>query len=367
MKQLVVAAAVLAGALVFSPSAAQAAQAAHFVPPHYRIIDLGVVDDGSASQAFGVSPHGLTAVGRVFTDSGFPAFYWTRGTGPVALPNLQGRSYAQANAVNAKGMIVGTSTTTSFGSGALPVSWVDGVITEYKLPPGQDVGRAVAVNSRGIAAGSVGGDVDERAAVFRHGGTEVITTTTSDGKYMAYATGITDEGLVAGSGIDPNNAALNVGLVYDATTDTMTDIGALDGDNGSLVFGISNAGYAVGSSMVYQGSGTPFVWSAKRGMVAIPLPPKTSEGSAYGVNDYGWAVGNGGGLYSVPFLYVHGHTFALARLIPQNPTWDLDHNTSSSALAITNRGTIVGTAVHHGETHAYAMVIVRGSLPGAED
>jgi hypothetical protein len=119
--------------------------------------------------------------------------------------------------------------------------------------------------------------------------------------------------------------------------------------------------------MFDQGSGLPFVWSAKRGMVAIPLPPKTSEGAAYGVNDYGWAVGNAGGLYSVPFLYVHGHTFRLADLVPPNAGWDLDRNTSNSAQAITNRGTIVGTGVHHGKTHAYAMVIVKGSLPGAND
>lgn len=360
MKQLVVVAAVV-GALVFPPSAAQAA------PPHYRIIDLGVVPGGSASQAFGVSPHGLTVVGRDLADTGAPAFAWTRDTGSVVLPNLPARDYAVANAVNDKGMIVGTSMTTFFGSGALPVKWIDGVITQYKLPPGQEVGRAVSVNRHGVAAGSVGGDVEERGAIYAHGATEVITATTDDGKYMAYATGINDDGLVAGSGIDPDNAAVNVGLVYDSKTRRLTDIGALPGDNGALAFGLSNGGYVVGSSMFDQGSGMPFIWSARQGMVAIPLPPKTSEGAAYGVNDFGWAVGNGGGLYSVPFLYIHGRTFRLASLLPPNSGWDLDHNTSNSALAITNRGTIVGTAEHHGKTHAYAMVLVRGNPPGADD
>jgi uncharacterized membrane protein len=353
MHQFLAAATVVAGAIVFSSPAAQAA------PPHYRIIDLGAGPDGSDSQAFGVSPHGLTAVGRDFTDTGVPAYVWTRATGNVDLPNLDSRVYAQANAVNAKGLIVGTSTTTVFGSGALPVMWLDGLITPYKLPNGQDVGRAVSVNVHGVAAGSVGGDLQERGALFRHSGTEVIDETTTDGKYMAYATGITDSGLVAGGGIDPNNAAVNVGLVYDTTTQVMTDIGSLPDGNGAIAFGISNAGYVVGSSMFDQGSGTPFIWSARKGMVAIPLPPKTSEGSAYAVNDSGWAVGNGGGLYSVPFLYIAGKTFALAKLIPQGSGWDLDHNTSSSALAITNRGTIVGTAVHNGATHGYAMVLVK--------
>jgi uncharacterized membrane protein len=352
MKQVLAAA--FAGALVFSSLGAQAAP-----PPHYRIFDLGLVDGGTASQAFGVSPHHLTVVGRDIGDSGNPAYVWTPDSGGVALPNLPTRVYAAANAVNDAGVIVGTSMTTFFGSGALPVKWVDGVITQYQLPFGQDVGRAVSINRHGLAAGSVGGDVEERAALFSDDGTEVIDAVTSNGSYMSYATGINDAGLVAGSGIDPDNAAVNVGLVYDSRTGTLTSIGALPGDNSALAFGISNAGYVVGSSMFDQGSGTPFIWSANKGMVAIPLPPKTSEGSAYGVNDFGWAVGNGGGLYSVPFLYIHGHTFRLASLLPPNSGWDLDHDTSNSALAITNRGTIVGTAVHHGKTHAYAMVIVK--------
>ena len=47
-----------------------------------------------------------------------------------------------------------------------------------------------------------------------------------------------------------------------------------------------------------------------------------------------------------------------ADLIPPNSGWDLSMNTSSSALAISEDSIIVGTGVHDGETHAYAMVPV---------
>ena len=337
---------------------------AHAAKPAYTIVDLGVVGGATASQAFGVSPDGATVVGRGIGDSttGNPAFVWTEATGSVALPNIRDRIYAQANGVNAAGVIVGTSTNTWFGSGAVPVMWQGGAVSKLKLPQGQAVGRANAINAAGLAVGSIGSDTSERGVIFDTAtGTtkKAITATTANGSYMSYALGINDAGLIVGGGIDPNDAALNVGMVYDAATDTMGTVGALPGANGALAFGVSNAGHVVGSSMQYQGSGMPFVWTSKGGMVAIPLPPKTGEGIAYGVNSNGWVVGVAGGLYAVPFLYVKGKTYALASLLPANSGWDLNHNTSSSAEKITDQGTIVGTGVHDGQTHAYVMTLVK--------
>ena len=62
---------------------------------------------------------------------------------------------------------------------------------------------------------------------------------------------------------------------------------ALPGFNGALAFGVSNTGYVVGSSMLNQGSGLPFIWSDQGGMVAIPLASGTSQGSARAVNSAG--------------------------------------------------------------------------------
>ena len=45
----------------------------------------------------------------------------------------------------------------------------------------------------------------------------------------------------------------------------------LPGLNGALAFGLSSNGYVAGSSMLNQGSGTPFFWSSSTGMVPIPL------------------------------------------------------------------------------------------------
>jgi uncharacterized membrane protein len=87
----------------------QAATAAFAVPPHYRIVDLGVVGTAMASQAFGVSEDGTRVVGRDLGSGSNPAFSWKAAGGRVALPNLAGRSCAQANGVNDAGLIVGTA------------------------------------------------------------------------------------------------------------------------------------------------------------------------------------------------------------------------------------------------------------------
>jgi uncharacterized membrane protein len=196
----------------------------------------------------------------------------------------------------------------------------------------------------------------QRGVIYSGGSATVITQTTANGSYFLTAFGINDSSRVVGQGIDPGNAARNVGIVYDIGQSMAFEVGALPGMNGALAFGVSNTGYVVGSSMLNQGSGLPFIWSDQGGIVAIPLAADTSEGSARAVNSAGWVVGNDSSAFSIPFLYDGTITYRLADLIPPNSGWDLSMNTSSSADGISENGVIVGTGVHNGETHAYAMV-----------
>jgi uncharacterized membrane protein len=340
----------LATACLLALSASLASAAA----PKYTIIDLGVVPGTTDSQAFGVSPNGNFVVGRALGSAGYPAVAWSLAT-RTTLPNLPGRRYASATAVNNAGQIVGTSSTTAFGSSPLPVMWVRGQAVPLPLPAGESFGRVYAVNASGVAAGSVGSGSGERAAVFKRGGASVLTATAPDGSTMTTATALNDAGIVAGQGTDPRNAALNVALVYRLGDAAMVRLPPLPGDDSALIFGLSNAGHVVGSSGVAQGSGLPFVWTAATGSVAIPLPPKTSTGSGQAVNSEGWVVGNAGGLYSVPWLHVAGTTYSLASLA-RDPAWDLNRNTSAAASGISEDGTIVGTGVYQGAVHAFAML-----------
>ena len=324
--------------------------------PSYQIYDIGIVLMGdSASQGFGASTGGI-AVGRSFGSSGTEAFTWTLATGIVGLPNLAGRSYCLSNSANDNGIVVGTGATTPFGSGRLPIVWQNGVVSQLPLPAGQTLGDANHVNASGVAVGSVDAGISQRGVIYNGASATIITQTTPIGCYFLTAFGINDSGRIVGQGIDPNNAARNVGIVYDMGAGAAFEVNALPGLNGALAFAVSNTGYVVGSSMLNQGSGLPFIWSDAGGIVAIPLATGTSQGSARAVNSAGWVVGNDSSAFSIPFLYDGTTTYRLADLIPAGSGWDLSMNTSSSALGISDNNVIVGTGVHNGDTHAYAMV-----------
>lgn len=332
--------------------------AAYAGTPQYQIFDIGVINAGdTASQGFGASPGGI-AVGRSIRSSGSQAFTWTLQGGIVGLPNLAGRNHAVSNSANDTGVVVGTASTTLFGSSRLPVMWQNGAVSQLPLPPGETLGDANSVNASNIAVGSVDAGTLQRGVIYNGGNATIITQTTANGSYFLTAFGINNSGRVVGQGIDPQNAARNVGIVYDMGQNMAFEVGALPGFNGALAFGVSNTGYVVGSSMLNQGSGLPFIWSDQGGIVAIPLATGTSEGIARAVNSAGWVVGIDASAFAIPFLYNGTTTYRLADLLPPNSGWDLSMNTSSSALGISDDNVIVGTGMHNGDLHAYAMVPV---------
>lgn len=323
--------------------------------PQYVIFDLGVVAMGdTASQGFGVSPNGI-AVGRSVRSGGAQAFSWTNGSNS-GLPNLAARPFCVANAASSATFVVGTCATTLFGTSRLPTIWQNGAVSQLPLPAGETLGDANDVNASGVAVGSINSGSLQRAAIYSGGTATVISQTTSNGSFFTTAFGINDSGRIAGIGIDPNNAARNVGMIFDIGGSTATDIGALPGANGALAFGIGNGGHVVGSSMMNQGSGLPFIWTQAGGMIAIPLPAGTTQASARGVNTAGWAVGTASSAFAIPFLYDGTNTYRLADLIPAGTGWDLSTNTSSSALGISDGNVIVGTGVLNGQVRGYAMV-----------
>lgn len=327
-------------------------------PPQYQIFDIGVVQTGdSASQGFGVSTNGR-AVGRSVRTGGAQAFSWTSGGGIVGLPNISGRTFCVSNSANDTGITVGTCANTLFGTSRLPVIWQNGAVSQLPLPAGETLGDANDVNASGVAVGSVNGGSLQRAVIYNGATATVITQTTSGGSFFTTAFGINNAGRVIGTGIDPSNAARNVGMVFDIGSNSATEVGALPNANGALAFGISNGGHVVGSSMQNQGSGLPFIWTQSGGMTAIPLPVDTTQGSARAVNSSGWAVGTASSAFAIPFLYNGITTYRLADLIPAGTGWDLSTNTSSSALGISDTNIIVGTGVFNGQTHAYAMIPV---------
>lgn len=336
------------------------------VQPQYKIFDIGIVlPADTASQGFGVSPGGI-AVGRAVRTGGAQAFTYIFGSAITGLPNLAGRPFCVSNGANDSGQIAGTCATSLFGTSRLPVIWQNGTVFQLTLPAGETLGDANDINASGLVVGSVdSGSLQQAVTYFGPNAGTVITQTTSTGCFFLTAFGVNDAGRIVGQGIDPNNAARNVGIYYDNGSGSAFEVGALPGANGALAFGIGNGGHIVGSSMMNQGSGLPFIWTQAGGMTAIPLPVGTSQGSARAVNTAGKAVGTASSAFAIPFLYDGAATYRLADLIPAGTGWDLSTNTSSSALGISDNNVIVGTGVFNGAVHAYMMVpVVNVSVGG---
>lgn len=345
-------------------AAAVFASGAQADAPSYTIVDLGVIGNGEFSQAFGNSRNGSFVVGRS-SDSHDQAYRWSAQGGMQALGNLDGRQYATAHGVNNAGLTVGVSALTWFGASPLPVMWsASGSVSALSLPEGYGWGAANAVNNSGLIVGRAGSQDGDRAVLFNAatGSSQIINATTANGSFMTEAFGVNDAGLVVGIGTDPSDLARIVGLVYNSATGEMSSLGALPGHNSAINFGVSNNGHVVGSSSLYGSDGSPFIWSASQGMKAINLPPNTFTGSGSGVNSQGWVVGNAGGEFSIPFLYADGTTYTIQSLLSNGSGWDFSTNTSASAMAIADDGSIVGTAVHDGQVHAYRMSLV-SSVP----
>jgi uncharacterized membrane protein len=325
--------------------------------PNYNIFHIGLIDPAAdfGSQGTDISTTLGNVTGRNLGNNN-QAIFWTEEGGLVGLPNLASRPYAVGNGVNMFGTVVGTGATTFYGSSPLPLIWENGVVSQLPLPAGQDMGRANAINNLGVVAGSVNGGSLEAPAIYENGTATIITRATDTGCTGTTFYDINDAGLAVGPGTDPANAARNVGYVYDMATNTAFEVGALEGLNGALPFGVSPAGHVVGSSMLFQGAGTPFIWTAEDGMQAIPLPEGTSQGSAKGVNSQGWAVGTASSAFAIPFLYDGENTYQVADLLPPGTGWNLNENTSSSAQSISDEGIIVGSGEYNGVVSAYALV-----------
>lgn len=350
---------VVAVALAVVGSATSAA-----AQPEYMMIDLGLVSSNdSFAQGTGISAEGV-AVGRSLGSSN-AGFTWTLSGGLTALTNLPGRAFNQANDANTLGQAVGTATSTSFGSGALPVLWNGTTPSQLPLPGGQTVGRAWGINNNGVAVGSVGGGNTQFASYWDDIGHHTITATTSGGAFMVEAFAINDAGQIVGSGIDPNNLARNVGLMFDLTTGVLSEIPALPGQNGTIAFELSESGVVTGSSSFNQSNGLAFMWDAVNGSSEIPLPAGASTASGRGANSSGWVVGNAGGQFAVPWLFDGTDTYRIQDLIDPASGWDVSMNTSSSAVGISEDGTIVGTGLFNGQLRGYAAVLVPAPASGA--
>ncbi|MDC8784926.1 PEP-CTERM sorting domain-containing protein [Roseateles koreensis] len=335
-----------------------AVPSAHADAPQYTFVDLGVMSAGDSSQATAISANGQTIVGRNLGSTSFTPVMWSSGGAIIGMSSPY--VYSNALAVNDSGVSVGVGQN-NLRYGQTPMTWSSsGVGTALALPSDYLTGQANGINNNGIIVGSVGSSSSQRAAMWNNGVPSIISATAADGSFMTVAKGINASGLIVGQGVNPNNAALSVGLVYDTVSGKMTELAPLSGMNGTAPYAINSSGAIAGCSNVNGGGCTPVVWSSNGTLTQMALPALASSGYGVAINASGQVLGSGGGAYSVPFLFDGTATYSIASLVPASVIaegWDFSNNTATSATGISDQGVIVGTANSPGGTaHAYELI-----------
>lgn len=321
----------------------------------YHVTDLGT--SSGPNHATGVNAQGAVCVSLA------DAFLVAPGGSVTDLGGLRVGGYSGAQGINANQVIVGYATVDRFNTFTHAFSWKKGVMTDLGTLSGEFYTNsyAVGVNKTGDVAGASGttaGSTSAEHAFLYTGGTlhdlgVLPGMTTSD------ATGINDLGHVVGVSSD-HRSSVRAFMYRDGA---MVDIGAFGGGAGfAVAYAINAKDQIAGQSSPTPGVGPADAkafldTSGKMKNLGVARKGDTCS-AGYGLNAKGTVVGMSGvDCFSsdmVAMVYQGGRMSDLNTLLDASGAgWRL-----TLALGVNDAGTIVGTGIFGGVTHAFKAVPV---------
>ncbi|HWX86789.1 MAG TPA: hypothetical protein VNX67_01300, partial [Solirubrobacteraceae bacterium] len=215
------------------------------------------------------------------------AFFWSKAGGIQSLGNLPGDNMSFATAISDADQVIGMSSL-DFGA-PHAFSWAPGhkMTPFFPIPGGGAETAVVAVNSRGQIAGSW--TRGPYGFVYSHGYRAI---TGMKGIVGATPYGMNKYGTVVGYAFGPADTAYRPrGVAFKWTPDHgMVSLGRLPGTTYSVATAISDSDQVVGYGGNLPGPVTttayPFVWTAKSGLVRLPLGPDV-QGQATAISSTG--------------------------------------------------------------------------------
>ena len=337
----------------------------------FPMIDLGVLGDPKPEWADGVNNKGAV-VGSVPGWGPPLAFLWSRQYGVKYLGTLGGveHSWSEANDINDRGQVVGTSWdpgTTMLR--AFLWSANGGMVnlgtSEDQDDPENPHSKAFGINNRGEIVGETGNYAflwtDKRGMVLL--GTPMPLT------YSA-AWDINDYGRIVGMCMVYCCSPLYHAVLW-TDVGEMLDLGTLNGHSHSQALGINIRGEVVGGSSnqenpfnherigsevyntVFNHSCVAFIWTEQYGMAQLPMLGGDA-GCAHAINDRGQVVGWS---YTVA-NEVHAFVWTSKNGIKDLGTLTGAAVQESVAYNINNLGQVVGCSIaKDGTRHAVIWTV----------
>ncbi len=223
---------------------------------------------------------------------------------------VRGFSLSQAEAINAKGQLVGVSNSQAF-------FWSQGHLRKLAPPTGFRGSEARALNNRGETAGK---------------GERLISGTTRS------------HAIFWGAG----GAARDLGVLPGYTDSVARALS----DTGSVVGWVSRVGGTLGRKISFHYQAFLVQNGKMRGLGSIP---RIHDSKAGAINSRGQIVGNaysqsGRMTDEAALLWQNGHVYELAALLPAHSGWQLQN-----AVGINNSGWIIGNGIHNGIRRAFLL------------
>ena len=353
----------------------------------YVVTDLGTLQDGPASFAFGLNDSSVINGASILTDGTFHAALWHRKfMVDLATPGLGGLN-SEAFGVNERGQASGLAETSEadpngedfcgFGTFVMcrPFIWQRGLMKPLPTLGGNN-GEAGQINDLGEVAGNAENRTldltcpasgpqrfQNKPVVWKNGKAEELPTFDHDPDGWTF--GINNRGQIVGasgvcSSLNPQTGVYILSrhaLLWDEGK--LTNLGNLGGTG---AFGPGNIGGEINSRGEVAGTSDlpgdttfhAFRWSQETGIQDLHTLPGDFASAGLGINDTGRIVGASfdANFNSRAFLWQNGVMTDLNTLVPANSPLFL-----LFAHGINSRDEIVGFGVNSaGDIHAFLAI-----------